>query len=264
MLLKRVAVAAGGLPLALAAVYFGGWWFFLLIAAALTLALVEYLRLLRLKVEGVEGPVAYAGLALALLGAFLGGERWALAAPALVFMLLVFRQVLRRVPGNPLGLAATYFAWLHSGWLGSFFLLLRGLPGGLFYTLFALSVTWAFDTAAYFVGGAWGRHKICPALSPGKSAEGLFAGLAGALLVAWGLGALGPGLCGGPAPGVARSLLWGLAVAVAAQVGDLAESMVKRFTGVKDSGGLLPGHGGVLDRLDSVMFAAPVMYLLVR
>jgi phosphatidate cytidylyltransferase len=127
-----------------------------------------------------------------------------------------------------------------------------------------MAITWINDTLAYFVGRAIGRHKLLPRVSPGKTIEGAIAGLIGGLLTAVLLGAnfIGPHV------GVNASLLkWaagGIIIAAVAQIGDLAESLFKREAGVKDSGKLLPGHGGVLDRFDALFFAIPVAYWYLR
>lgn len=132
-------------------------------------------------------------------------------------------------------------------------LLLRQAPEGLRWTLFLLVAVWSADIAAYFAGLAWGRHRLAPRVSPGKSWEGAVAGLLVGAVVG---GASGPLL----GLGWPRGALLGCALAVAGLTGDLAESALKRAAGRKDSGRLVPGHGGVLDRFDSVLFAAPVLY----
>lgn len=140
---------------------------------------------------------------------------------------------------------------LYIGFLLGHFVTLRLRPDGVRWMLIALSLTWASDTFAYFIGSMWGQHKLWPRLSPKKSWEGFAAGTAGAL-VAGGLLA--------PLVGVAPWLgvLLGLLVAIAATLGDLTVSLLKRMAHTKDSSNLIPGHGGMLDRLDSLMFTIPV------
>jgi phosphatidate cytidylyltransferase len=118
-----------------------------------------------------------------------------------------------------------------------------------------LGVIMGSDTLAYFVGHAVGRHRLAPALSPGKTVEGAFGGLLGGVLGALVVRHLGLG-----AVSVAAAVLLGLLTAGAGMLGDLFESLLKRWAGVKDSGRLFPGHGGALDRLDSLLFGAPVLY----
>ncbi|GAF86347.1 unnamed protein product, partial [marine sediment metagenome] len=137
---------------------------------------------------------------------------------------------------------------------------LRGLDDGRNWVFFALFVTFASDTTAFFIGRALGRHKLAPGISPGKTWEGAIGGILGAIVVSlfftlntplilplsWG-----------------QVILLGLLVSIFGQLGDLAESLFKRYTGVKDSGSVLPGHGGFLDRMDSVVFASAVVYYYV-
>lgn len=142
---------------------------------------------------------------------------------------------------------------LYLGYLLGHFVTLRLRPDGLRWVILALSLTWANDTLAYFVGSALGRHKLWPRLSPRKSWEGLMGGMAGALIVG---GLLTPHLVG-VSPWIGTLL--GLLIAVAGTFGDLAVSLLKRMAQIKDSSNLIPGHGGILDRLDSLMFAFPII-----
>lgn len=134
-------------------------------------------------------------------------------------------------------------------------ILLRSAPDGMTWIFLLCAVIFAGDTAALYGGTLWGRHKLCPAISPGKTVEGALAGLAANLAV---------GMAGRffflPEVGWAAALAFSAAVGMAGQAGDLFESALKRASNVKDSGGLLPGHGGVLDRIDALLFAAPVAY----
>lgn len=152
-------------------------------------------------------------------------------------------------------LAAFWLAWPLALWPALYRLgAAEGRAAGLALSALPVAVTWLCDTAAYFAGLKWGRRRLAPALSPKKSVEGALAGLAagaaaGALLTPW-LGWL-------PLAGA----LAGLFIAAVAQAGDLWESALKRAAGVKDSGRLLPGHGGILDRFDALLLALPAAYL---
>ena len=141
-----------------------------------------------------------------------------------------------------------------AGLLG-YTLLIRALPYGRRAVFLLVLMVWLHDTLAYYGGWAWGRRPLAPALSGGKTVEGTYVGLAGSLL-----GALFAYLTFLPALGPWGVVVLGLAVGVAAELGDLAESLIKRAAGVKDSGRMIPGHGGILDRLDSLLFAAPCTY----
>jgi phosphatidate cytidylyltransferase len=151
----------------------------------------------------------------------------------------------------------TLLAVTYVGWLLGHGIALRGLPDGGALLLLLLGVTWVGESAAYFVGSSIGRHKLAPVVSPNKTVEGAVAQLvasmiAAVMLAAWLL------------PGWRRELAIaaGAVLGIAGQVGDLAESVIKRSVGTKDTGGLIPGHGGVLDRLDSLVFNAPALYYL--
>jgi len=148
---------------------------------------------------------------------------------------------------------------LYIGGLMQFYLPLRRLPTDFpgFWVIALLVVSWFCDSAAYFVGGRYGRTKLAPVISPAKSVEGAIAGLATAALV---------GLILGFVAGLPLLLVggYGLAIGVATVLGDLSESLIKRQTGVKDSGVLIPGHGGLLDRMDSLLFCAPVAVLYLH
>jgi phosphatidate cytidylyltransferase len=128
-----------------------------------------------------------------------------------------------------------------------------------------LLVTWASDTGAYAVGRMIGRHKLIPKVSPGKTVEGAIGGILASVLVAWAFGSL---LRDSAQLGFKwfpwGVIVFGAAVSVAAQIGDLFESLIKREAGMKDSSRILPGHGGILDRLDSLFFVLPVSFLLVQ
>ena len=145
---------------------------------------------------------------------------------------------------------------LYAGGLIPYLALLRELPSGLALALMALFCTWGGDTGAYFAGRFFGRHKLYPKISPAKTLEGAVGGLAASIGVAF----LVRALFGGALSGVQLILIGSLA-AVLGIAGDLAESMLKRSVGAKDSSNLIPGHGGVLDRFDAVLFVAPGLYV---
>jgi phosphatidate cytidylyltransferase len=144
---------------------------------------------------------------------------------------------------------------LFIGWGLSHIVLLRGLETGKWYILFLCVIIWVGDAAAMYLGQSFGRHKLVPAISPGKTLEGALGGMLSALVIAMLTSKfLVPQLS------LSQSLIFGLVVSLAAQLSDLGESILKRYTGAKDSGTLIPGHGGVLDRIDSLLFAAPVAF----
>ncbi|MEK6813358.1 MAG: phosphatidate cytidylyltransferase [Nitrospirota bacterium] len=151
--------------------------------------------------------------------------------------------------------ASAFFGAVYVSGLLGHISLVRQLPDGALWVLFLVLTTWAADTAAYAVGSTLGRRHIFPRLSPKKTLEGTIAGVAASMLVAWACQALVL-----PQSSLAQVLFLGFALGIAGIGGDLAESMIKRGSGTKDSGSLIPGHGGALDRVDSLIFNAPVLY----
>ncbi len=241
--------------LTLSAVYFGGTLFFGAVLAVTILAGSEYQRM-----------VARAGyrpqyvLQLGLAAFFLVGTAWlppeaVLGGLALILVGSLAGQVSRRdSEAQPfLGWALSVAGALYVGWLSSHFLMVRELSGGLGWTLLVLFPTWICDSFAYLFGKAWGKRPFFARISPRKTWEGAAAG--------W-VGGTGATVVLGRMLGLSlfQALTLGLAISLAATFGDLVESMIKREMGVKDSGTLVPGHGGILDRVDSLLFVAVVVY----
>ena len=135
--------------------------------------------------------------------------------------------------------------------------MLRMLPEGAFYTYLLLAGVWIHDTAAYFVGVKWGMRKFAPQISPKKSVEGSLAGIGFTVAIFFSAAILIPGLI---PLNLGQVIILALGISVFAQLGDLLESAFKRQMNVKDSGGIIPGHGGILDRFDSLLLAAPFVY----
>lgn len=181
---------------------------------------------------------------------------FALAVIALGILFLFRLPEISDVPRQLgwLGLGLIYLPFL----LGQL-VLLRSLPSGKGWIFLVLLVVMACDTCAYFVGSKIGKRKLYPAVSPNKSVEGGIGGLVGSVLAVIVAGATFM-----PQIGIIDGIFIGLLLGVVGQLGDLFESLLKRACGVKDSGDMIPGHGGVLDRLDSLLFAFPVVYLLAR
>lgn len=276
---QRLGVAAVGIPCGVAVIYFGVW------SVAAVLALVAALgtgELFRFAERAGARPFAVPGIGasvlLVLAAAWADGPgEWALPAVLILLGLSLFAlgsSVFRRTADEqPLASAAvTAFAPVWLGMPLAFGVHLRHFPGaggggagweGASLLIFPLVVAWLGDSAAYFAGHRWGRRKLIPSVSPGKTVAGAVGGLLGAVSGAVLVAALlvEPYAGFDLPPGAA--VLVGVVVGMVAQLGDLAESLLKRAAGVKDSGGLFPGHGGVLDRFDSIFFALPVTYLLL-
>lgn len=260
---RRLTVATIGIPLTVAVTFAGGWLFAAGLAVLAAVAVWEIGRMLEVRGDRflyVPGMVLAAVFPLAALQLG-GGAMWGITMAAVVTVAGI--ATLRIMPEERpfLGAALTLAAGLYVGGLISFGVPLRELFSssavkGTLYFFLPVSVTWLSDTAAYFGGRAFGRRKLAPVISPNKTVEGavaaILAGPAGA--VAYGyvlLPELGAGL------GFAGLVALGLVVALAATIGDLVESALKRECGVKDSSQLLPGHGGVLDRMDSLLWSIP-------
>ena len=188
-------------------------------------------------------PFALPGLVLAIVvAAVLAAPLWSGSSPA-------------TDPAAHTLLAVLYVGWL----LGYGILLQHSVPRGDQLVLFVVGVTWIGETMAYVVGSTLGRHKLAPVISPRKTVEGSLAQVAASVLSGLALGAwLLPGC------GVSAALAGGALLGVVGQVGDLAESVIKRSVGTKDTGGIIPGHGGILDRIDSLLFNLPAFYYFSR
>jgi phosphatidate cytidylyltransferase len=271
--MKRIYTALILIPLVLLLVFLGPWWLFTLaVAAVAALAAWEFLGLAE---KAGANPPRIAVL-VAILALFAGNLKWPIQNPAmfgifgiLCLGLLLYCTFFKPVEQLMADASTSIFCLFYIGFTLITLPALRENTEGNGPSLvtFLLCAVWAGDAAALYVGRAWGRHKMAPTLSPNKTWEGALASVGGSLfstgvllglaqlLQMWDVGRLS--YSGG------RWWYWlGLSVVVnvAAQIGDLAESSLKRSAGVKDSGSLLPGHGGVLDRIDALLIAAPVLW----
>ncbi len=270
MLKKRVITALWGIPLLIAAIWFEQPlpWFTILLAIWGVLAVFE---LYRLVAASKVPPLTYFGLLWTLLFILSRNSNLLsilephfdlnLLTPLLLTSAVVLPLIwllLRAQKENAFaGWVWTIGGILYIGWLLSHLVALRDLDDGRNWIFFALFTTFASDTAAFFTGRALGKHKLAPHISPGKTWEGAIGGILGAIIVSLFFILPTPLIlhlsCG-------QAVLLGLLVSIFGQLGDLVESLFKRNMGVKDSGTLLPGHGGFLDRIDSVIFAGIVVY----
>jgi len=267
MFLKRTVVTLILLPIGLALIAWGGWVYYGFITLILSLAAFEYIKLFQAGGFRPAKVLAIAAtLVIALQRALVDFERADLTLSLLILLAMAYHLIQFERGSQRAGVdfAITISCFLYIGWLGSYLISLRRLPDGLWWLLTALIAVWLADTGAYLVGSRIGKHKMTPRLSPHKSWEGYLAGIifsvSGTVLAAsfwpvWG----GPGLVITPL----RSALLALVLSVLTILGDLGESMIKRQVGVKDSGNLLPGHGGVFDRIDSWVWAAVIGYYMI-
>ena len=259
-LLSRVLVAAVGLPLVLGLVYLGGWWLFALAAVGAVLALHEYALMIRTLRPVILA--AYAGALLSLLGARLGGLQWTVAGFLSTIALAFILHWIGETRGSAtVSIASTV---LGAGWIGlclGHLLLLRSIPvHGRLAAYAVLLAVWAGDVGAFFAGRLIGRHKLAPGLSPGKTWEGFLFGAFATVFVAF----IALYEDRNTFLSIGQALLLGLTIAVVGPIGDLFESALKRDMQVKDTGRMLAAHGGVLDRIDSLLFAAVASYYVLR
>jgi len=288
-LARRIAFGVIAAPLGAAILVYGDWPLAALLAITAALGAHELFKMARATgltpFEGVGSAIA--GLIPLLVHArFLrlyepDGRLGALSVAALVIQIVIAMSIwMRGVAGKPLtAVAVTIIGALYTGGMLSFAYAIRyhpyasaptsgslfNLPSGGLLLLLPVFVTWASDIGAYAVGRTMGKHKLIPSVSPGKTVEGSIGGLAASMLVAWAYTqfALHPSHLGFRYQPLG-ALAFGAVLSVAAQIGDLAESLFKREAGVKDSSHLIPGHGGVLDRFDSLLFVMPVAFVLLN
>jgi phosphatidate cytidylyltransferase len=255
---SRIVVALALLPVVLGLVWLGGWWVVALTAVAGAIALHEYFGMIReLRPLALAG---FAGFGLLLLGVQLGGVEWMLAGFLATFGLgFLLYLVARTRTSATVAVGSTV---LGAGWIGlglGHLVLLRGLAEhGQLAALTVILAVFAADTMAYFTGRLLGRHRLAPTLSPGKTWEGFVSGTVTAVFVVF-VALYKTGFVDGW-----RSIVLGGTIALSAAVGDLFESALKRDVHVKDSGRLLAGHGGMLDRIDALLFAGIASYYLIR
>ncbi len=263
MLRKRVITALWIIPLLVAAVWFDKPlpWFTVLVAIWGVLAALEFYRLVA---AAKVAPLTYFGLIWTLLFILSPHFNYDFVTPLLVtsavVLSLIWLLLRPQKEGAFIGWAWTMAGILCIGWMLSYLVALRGLDGGRNWVFFALFTTFGSDTAAFFVGRALGKHHLAPRISPGKTWEGAIAGLFGAIIVS--LFFIIPTPLTLPLS-YGQAMLLGLLVSFFGQFGDLVESLFKRNMGVKESGKSIPGHGGFLDRIDSVVFAGIVVYYYV-
>ena len=216
------------------------------------------------KAMGVHGEstglleiIGYLGAILYYVSLLLGFESYGLMTVLVSLILIMFVYVFTYPKYNAHQIMSAFFGVVYVAVMLSFILLTRNLPDGKFIVWLIFLCSWGCDTCAYCVGMLIGKHKMAPVLSPKKSVEGGIGGVVGAGL----LGVIYAAAIQGPM--VEYAVICGIG-ALISMVGDLAASAIKRNQGIKDYGKLIPGHGGILDRFDSVIFTAPVIYYLAK
>ncbi|MCD6567264.1 MAG: phosphatidate cytidylyltransferase [Dehalococcoidia bacterium] len=274
MLKQRIVCAVVGVPLLVLVTWFGHLWFGLFVAAVVLAGTLEFYQVTispSVLTQGnlINRSLIYFGLLWSMLVAM---------APLIfhctvvnflpaIMTFAVLISLIWVLFQNPREGAFPKWAWLvagvvYVGWMLSYWMNLRIMDGGRDWVYLALFTAFANDTGAFFIGRKWGRHRLAPSISPGKTWEGASGGLLSAVLTAVVVAMILNSISVLPVE-YWQVILIGCLISVFAQLGDLVESMLKRNAGVKDTGKFLPGHGGILDRFDSLIFVGPVVYYYV-
>ena len=265
MLTQRLIVAILFIPVGVFVIARGGWLFAVVVAAGLSYGAWEYWNMFRHGGYHPSGPVLIVGVAAMTLARMVpqwSGIEVALSVTIMAAMAMhLFQYEKAGDRASAIDFNITVGGVLYLGWLGSYLISLRALPDGLWWILLVLPAVWAADAGAYFVGSSHGKHKMSRYASPKKSWEGYAGGVAAAAVLCLILAALWQ--LRAPAVTPVKGMILGLAIGLLSPVGDLGESMLKRGFGVKDTSQIIPGHGGVMDRIDSWLWAVPIGYFII-
>jgi phosphatidate cytidylyltransferase len=261
---QRLLVASTLVIIGCSMIALGGWIFVLFVALILGLAAWEYWRMFQ---AGGYRPslLLLVGGTLALV---FSRHLWGFETAPLLMCVFGLATISNQVfdykhneKTAALDFSINLGGLMYIGWLGCYLISLRNLPDGLWWLMLVIPTTGLCDGGAYLLGSLFGRHKMAPQISPKKTWEGYFGGVLFGLLGGMGLAAVWH--LRAPAMLPWHGLLIGGLIGLASPIGDLGESVMKRGFGVKDTSGILPGHGGVLDRIDSWLWAAPIGYYLI-
>ncbi|AKG35191.1 phosphatidate cytidylyltransferase [Paenibacillus durus] len=260
---QRVITGVGAGALFLGLCLLGGWWFHLLLIAMAWIGYYEFVKMIGCSPMGGSAVAGYASV----LGFMMPWDLIGFSAPLSwmqgVWLLMLLFLVMTVFTKNKVDIRITALLFIGALYIGtgfSYMAVSRSAPdgNGLFWTLLLLCCIWSSDAGAYFVGRAIGRTKLWPAISPNKTVEGAVGGIVIAMVIALIFALISPDLLS-----FGRALVIGLASAVVGQLGDLVQSAYKRAYGIKDSGTLLPGHGGILDRCDSWIIVFPFVHIMM-
>jgi phosphatidate cytidylyltransferase len=264
MLIKRILAALALAAIGIPAMIMGGLFYFVLITLLLGIATWEYGKIFRTAGYNASTPIMVAGVILLVaFRAYLPG----LASACLTLLILIAMtwHLFDYEKGRDLAASdfvVTIGGIVYLGWIGAYLIDIRDLPNGIWWLALVLPAAWLADTAAYFIGKRFGKHQLTPRLSPKKTWEGYWGGVIFGTIGTSGLAVLWTNL-GGPAVTWWQGAALGAALSILSTLGDLGESMFKRQAGVKDSSQIIPGHGGVLDRMDSWLWAGALGYLII-
>lgn len=239
----------------------GGAWYNLLILLMALIGLYEFIRMIDVSAFSGTAFIGYIGILLLMFPSLLSELGIMLSLNQILWLVMLLLLIATVTTKNKVTIRTAGLMFIGIVYVGIGFYYIavtRQLPGGLFWTFLLLASIWGSDAGAYFVGKAIGKNKLWPMISPNKTIEGAAGGIVIAILIAL----LFAGFSGGLLS-FGRAVLIGLSASVVGQLGDLAQSAYKRVYGIKDSGTLLPGHGGILDRCDSWIFVFPFVHMVM-
>jgi phosphatidate cytidylyltransferase len=280
VLKNRIITTLIGLPILIVAVWFDRpvHWFTVFIAFCGIFAIIEFYRMvskarvLPFIFFGIVWSILFIISADAAISNIISPYLDPIKIPIFLLVLAVTLPLIWALRHGGNNLSTDRWAWttagiLYVGGLLSLLVSIRGMDEGRSWVLFVLLTSFASDTTAFFIGRKWGRHKLAPVISPGKTWEGAMAGVSGAIILSLLFVPKYFGSISNPlflsTLSYYSTVLLGMTVSIFGQIGDLVESMIKRNMNTKDSGRLLPGHGGILDRMDSIVFASAVIYFIL-
>lgn len=267
MLASRILVVIVLLPIGMWVIHQGGWAFAITVALLAGVAAWEVGSMFNRngwQPSVWEMPI---GAALIVLTRYAGGMDASAWAVSLVILASMTYHLIDYERGRDLAasdFAISIMGMIYCGWIGGYLVSLRQLPEGMWWILLALPIVWLADSGAFAVGSRFGKHRLSPRLSPKKTWEGYWGGVITGVLAGWALAVLWM-VGAGPYTLIApwKGAVLGFILSALTPLGDLGESMIKRQVGVKDSSNILPGHGGVFDRIDSWLWAGVLGYYLV-
>lgn len=263
-MLTRILSAIVGIPLAIFILYKGGLLLTAAVAAVTLIGINEFYSVFKkLQIYPFKIVGSFASAAIVIFAGIYKGTAQLIYTVIIASLITCFLIMIYKKKFRVIELGITLLGIVYVPLLLSLFLTIYSLYRGPVLIWLVFLIAWAGDTAAYFTGLAIGKHRLCPAISPKKSVEGAVGGLIGSIL-----GCLLFGLAAERWAGInfnpVSYMLLGFIGGILAQAGDLSASIIKRFAGVKDFGNIIPGHGGILDRFDSILFVLPVVYFYVR